>query len=89
MSLFTRASNGDVDGVKRALDEGADDYNQAMMHAALRGHMDIILLMIERGADNYYGAMVHASAGGHWEIVNYLTKLRDACEAMDGLTLTK
>lgn len=58
--LWTAASAGDVEGVKAALQDGADaDYAQPDEHtrlsalhvAAMEGHADVVALLIQRGAN--------------------------------------
>ncbi len=59
MSPLTKAAgDGDINTVKKLLDEGADkDYDGALLSAAYKGHTEIARLLIEKGAD--VNAIIH------------------------------
>ena len=57
LELFEAASNGDLQGVKSALEKGADvnyangDGRTSLMRASKRGYEEIVKLLIDNGAD--------------------------------------
>ena len=85
---------GDVDGLRRMLDEGADvntldrDNQTSLMIAARSGHPDVVRLLIDRGADLdrtakfRLTALMLAVINGHESVVAALI------EAGADLTLT-
>ncbi len=82
--LSKASENGDLKGVKKALDEGAevdtgDDFKSTpLMIAAQKGHKKIVELLLEAGAEvdlkdaGGYNAIVLASSNGETEIVKLL-----------------
>ena len=82
--LMSAASNGDINAVKRLLNEGADvnaknsDNWTALTKAARDGNTEIVKLLIEKGADVHakaykgYSALMVAALGGNTEIVKLL-----------------
>lgn len=85
--LLSAAKHGDLDEVRRLLDEGAPvdavDNGRypmtALMHAAFGGHAEVVRLLLERGADvaredlDAFTAITLAAREGHWEVVKLLT----------------
>ena len=83
-SLMNAAVGGDVNAVKKLLNEGADVNVQgfngwtALSEAAYGGHTKIVKLLIEKGADvnakanNGVTALMWAAWNGHTEIVKLL-----------------
>ncbi len=79
--LFLAVRNGDLDGVKEALKNGADieakeSYGDTALNiAAENGHLEIVKYLIESGAniENLGGAaktpLMNAAFDGHAEIV--------------------
>jgi uncharacterized protein len=82
--LHEASKSGDIDGVKRLLDQGADVAvpdsagEPALVLASLAGHADVVAVLLERGADiearNKGGlTALHAAAyGGNLEVVKLL-----------------
>lgn len=82
--LMSAASNGDINAVKRLLNEGADvnakdsDNWTALTKAARDGHTEIVKFLIEKGADVHakaykgYSALMVAALDGNTEIVKLL-----------------
>ncbi|MFW9983019.1 MAG: ankyrin repeat domain-containing protein [Candidatus Thorarchaeota archaeon] len=82
--LHESAEEGNLEGVKNALEEGAnlnaiDGRGMKPIHwAALRGHKEIVSILLEKGADvnstNFadWTPLMHASMEGHFEIVQIL-----------------
>ncbi|MBI5892070.1 MAG: ankyrin repeat domain-containing protein [Deltaproteobacteria bacterium] len=82
--LTKAAESGDINAVKRLLNEGADvnakDSNNwtALTEAARDGNTEIVKLLIEKGADVHakaykgYSALMVAALGGNTEIVKLL-----------------
>lgn len=80
-TLFLAARNGDLEGVKEALKNGADleakeSYGDTALNlAAENGHLEIVKYLIETGAniENLGGAaktpIMNAAFAGHAEIV--------------------
>lgn len=91
--LLTSATNGCVNSVREALDNGADvqckdfEDNTALMLAAKSGHIEIIDVLLEQGAsiysDNIEGknAVLLAAQAGHSDclekIINVLMEGHD------------
>ena len=86
--LFTAAQRGDVEGVRKALEEGAyvnaKDKNgdTALIWASENGHTDVVELLlkvpnIEVNATDRFGwtALIKASKNGHKEIVEALLNM--------------
>ena len=57
------------------LDQGANNYDDAMALAALNGYSDLVDLMLSRGATNYNQTMVQAASGGHEDIIDQMLAL--------------
>jgi ankyrin repeat protein len=84
MDIVTLANEGDLEGVKRLLDNGADvnlrdNYDStALMWAAYFGYTAIVKLLLDNGADitmqDNYGdtALLMADGQGHTELVELL-----------------
>ena len=84
--LIVGAFNGELDEVKKALEEGAhidveeDRQHTALRFASRRGHFDIVKYLVEKGADihksNYskWNALMEACMAGHMEITKYLVE---------------
>jgi len=84
-TLHSAARDGDINAVKRLLNEGADvnatepgfRYT-ALTWAAMKGHTDIVKLLIEKGADvnakisNVWTALTSAAYRGHTDIAKLL-----------------
>ena len=82
-SLMNAAVGGDVNAVKKLLNEGADVNVQgfngwtALSEAAYGGHTKIVKLLIEKGADvnakanNGVTALMWAARGGHLIWLSY------------------
>ena len=54
--LCEAANNGDLEGVRKALDRGADVHalnDYALRLAAEYGHLEVVELLLDRGADIY------------------------------------
>ena len=90
--LLEAASQGDLAGIRKVINNGADinigddqedERNTALMKATLRGDMDCVKLLISKGADlhitsdHVVTALIMALAHGHRQIAMYL-KLRGA-----------
>jgi ankyrin repeat protein len=79
-NLTNCASNGDLEGVKKALSEGANVnyfFNNAMIQACLGGHPEIVNYLIKKGASIYpedRGPLYHAACCGNLEVVKVLLK---------------
>ncbi|MFW9893065.1 MAG: ankyrin repeat domain-containing protein [Candidatus Thorarchaeota archaeon] len=83
-NLLESAEVGDFEGVKKALDDGAnpkavDGRGMKSIHwAALRGHYEIVSILLDRGADVNssnsadWTPIMHASMEGYFEIVELL-----------------
>ncbi|WP_455198591.1 ankyrin repeat domain-containing protein [Kaarinaea lacus] len=84
--LMSAAKNGDVIGVQKIIDRGADVNQQsnkgktALMFAASEGHRDVAQLLIDHGAKvniaDHYGttALIVGSTAGKHDIVELLLK---------------
>jgi ankyrin repeat protein len=82
--LLVSSRNGDLDGVKKALDDGANIAQKcgkgmdAMIWASLRGNTTVVAELLGRGADinttNDAGwtPIIQASAGGYQDLVMLL-----------------
>jgi hypothetical protein len=82
--LIEAASRGDLEKVKRLLNEGADvnaknKYGQTPLHwAATWGHLDIVKLLVDRGADinakdeDGETPLHWAAANDHLDVVEFL-----------------
>ncbi|MDP3111913.1 MAG: ankyrin repeat domain-containing protein [Thermodesulfovibrionales bacterium] len=82
--LMSAVGSGDINAVKRLLNEGADvnakdsDNWNALTKAARDGHAEIVKLLIEKGADvnakayKGYSALMVAALDGYTEIVKLL-----------------
>ncbi|MGY5852860.1 MAG: ankyrin repeat domain-containing protein [Candidatus Thorarchaeota archaeon] len=82
--LVTSSHDGDLVGVEKALEDGADIevYGgrglNSLLWASLRGRLEVVKLLLDRGADinatNRVGwtPILQASGGGHLEVVQLL-----------------
>jgi hypothetical protein len=74
--LINAADNGNVDLVKKYLENGANvhaDDSCSLRYAATRGHREIVELLVENGVNpNNKIAIKYASINGHFPIVKYL-----------------
>ncbi len=76
--LAEAAENGNLQKVKRYLDEGDDIHYQddyALRWAAFYDHLEVVELLLDRGADIYAGennALRYAAYNGHLKIVRLL-----------------
>ncbi|MEM7225845.1 MAG: ankyrin repeat domain-containing protein [Pseudomonadota bacterium] len=79
--LQDAAISGDLDSVKRLLEQGVDpDEDGAappLFFASQRGHADVAMALMEAGANpnsmSRWGAPLHAAArGGHLDVINVL-----------------
>ena len=61
-SLNVGAQTGNMSTVTEALENGANNYSQAMAYAAVNGHIDIVKLMSERGANDFDDSNVVGSS---------------------------
>ena len=74
------AEFGFLDGVKIALERGADihaDYDYALRWASRKGHTDVVELLLKNGADVHVdndNALKIASDAGYTNIVELLKK---------------
>ena len=87
MGLFHDAASGDLEGVKSAIEHGADvnfrgpgGFN-ALNAAARNGHLEVVQYLVEHGAvidqsDNHLHktALLAASFQRHFDIVKYLVE---------------
>lgn len=81
-SLLNAAKEGNVNEVKKALDNGADvnhvseKGSTALMLASMGGHLGVVELLISKGADvniiTNTSALVSAAGLGRYDIVKYL-----------------
>jgi ankyrin repeat protein len=75
--LMRTAETGDLDAVRKVIDEGADVNSKsesgvtALMTASGMGHAGVTRLLIEKGADNYT-ALMSAALTGKREIIEIL-----------------
>ncbi|MBT9536817.1 MAG: ankyrin repeat domain-containing protein, partial [Nitrospirae bacterium] len=77
--LMSAVGSGDINAVKRLLNEGADvnakdsDNYSALMVAALDGYTEIVKLLIEKGADIDYAITIMLNKypwqGGGYEVM--------------------
>jgi ankyrin repeat protein len=84
--LLNSSESGDLDGVLKALEEGADPDvvddrgMKPLTWAALRGHLDIVKHLVENGATvdgrntAKWTPLMEAAMEGHLEIVQYLVE---------------
>lgn len=94
-AILAAARKGDVAGVKKLLDQGADVNAKGrydvtpLMTAALRGNVELVRLLLERGADtgikdSFYKAsplgMALSSSPPHYEVAELL-----AAKGSDGV----
>jgi ankyrin repeat protein len=76
--LINAVKNNDLQGVKEALDNGADihaDDNAALRLAASEGHLPVVEYLVEQGANVYAyydSALRMAARKGHLPVVEYL-----------------
>ena len=95
--LFEASQNGDVDIVKKLLDEGESDVNYVWMRgltpllvASQEGHVDVVRELVERGADINKADDVRcsplcaASKNGHLEVVKLLLEKGASVEGENG-----
>lgn len=66
------ASGGYLDIVKFLVDQGATDFNIALIWAAGEGHLEIVNFLIQRGANKFDTALEAAAENGHLDLVKYL-----------------
>ena len=84
-SILDAAANGDLDEVKRYLDDGVhvdtqDEYGHtALLFAAMKGHTDVATFLIEKNANinaadtlSKHSVLHWSAAGGHSDIVTAL-----------------
>ena len=80
--LYFSARDGYLDGVKHALENGADvHYNNdcVLGLTCLWGHLDTVKFLVKKGANinaNDNNALKLAEKNGHWYVVNYLKTLQ-------------
>ncbi len=58
--------------VKKMIDKGADNLDEAMRYASREGHIEVVRMLIDEGVTNYNGSMLAASEKGHIDIVNLM-----------------
>ena len=77
--LLYNASHGNIEGIKEALERGANAFNHAMEEAVYGGHMNVVKLIVELGADefgrdDFNAVMLLAAQNGHIDIVKLMVE---------------
>ena len=97
-SLNAAASAGDVDAVRRFLDDGADvDFiangrfnSTPLQEAARAGHLAVVRMLLQAGADpnhvdnDMFTPANSAAGAGNWEVVKFLVWEGADFHAVDG-----
>jgi len=82
--LFGAIEGGHRNWIDYFISKGADDWNEALKLAAIRGDFDLVKFFLEKEGDVYTG-VYGAALGGHRELVDYLLpRVASPSEAIDG-----
>jgi hypothetical protein len=79
------ASHGHLDIVKYAIDNGADDLDNAMYYAAREGQLSIVKFLVDKGADNFKSSIESAAELGQFKVVKFLVEISGGIDLLDAL----
>ena len=75
--LIECAKNNDLEGMEKAKNEGADEYELALKYAAATGQLDAMRLAVKWGARDYCWAIACAANEGQSDSIKLLKDFID------------
>jgi len=74
-ALLEAVRTGDMEDVNKAIEAGADDWNEALRMACLHGRGGFIQKFLELGATDYNGGLVNAAKGHNKVCLRWMISL--------------